>query len=44
MLQAELKWLSRIPDEQLGKKYYNLKKKILAIQEVVLNPMFGIKV
>jgi hypothetical protein len=26
-LQAELKWLSLIPDEQLGKKYYNLKNK-----------------
>jgi hypothetical protein len=26
-LQAELKWLSMIPDEQLGKKYYNLKNK-----------------
>lgn len=27
MLQAELKWLSLIPDSQLGKKYYNLKNK-----------------
>jgi len=26
-LQAELKWLSMIPDNQLGKKYYNLKNK-----------------
>lgn len=27
MLKAELKWLSLIKDEQLGKKYYNLKNK-----------------
>lgn len=27
MLKAELKWLNLIPDEQLGKKYYNLKNK-----------------
>lgn len=26
-LDAESKWLSLIPDEQLGKKYYNLKNK-----------------
>lgn len=27
ILQAELKWLSLIPDSQLGKKYYNLKNR-----------------
>lgn len=27
LLEEEFKWLSLIPDEQLGKKYYNLSKK-----------------
>lgn len=27
LLEAEFKWLSLIPDEELGKRYYNLSKK-----------------
>lgn len=42
-LQAELKWLAMIKDNELGQKYYNLKNKNLEIQEVVQNLIFGIR-
>lgn len=43
ILNAELKWMSYINDENLGKKYYNLKIKILETQEVVLKAIYGTK-